>query len=126
MSNKAVRLQTKEKQSGLEDVIIQAIQDKKGEDLLSLDLRKINAAVADLFIICHGNSKVQVKAIADNVIEQSKECLGEGPWKTEGFENSEWILLDYFDVVVHIFYREKREFYQLEDLWNDALRKEYD
>lgn len=125
MSNKAVRKQFKENLSGLEGVIIQAILDKKGEDVVSLDLRQITDAVADFFIICHGTSKVQVKAIADYVIEKSKEYLGEKPWKQEGFENREWILLDYVDVVVHIFYKENRDFYQLEDLWDDAIRKEY-
>ena len=106
----------------LKDVIVEAILDKKGHDVVSLDLRNISEAITDFFIICHGDSSTQVGAIADNVMKQVKQELGENPWHREGLQQQEWILLDYIDVVVHIFYREKREFYQLEELWDDAVK----
>lgn len=110
----------------LEETIIDAILDKKGEQVVSLDLRKIGDAVADIFIICHATSKVQVKAIADNIDKKVKQNLGENPWHCEGFENFEWVLLDYVNVVVHIFMKAKRDFYQLEELWQDAERTDYE
>ena len=116
------RVKTKAKKSELRDIIVDAIQDKKGEEIVSFDLRKITEAVTDYFIICHATSKVQVKAIAEHVKEKAGKILNEKPWHSEGFENYEWVLLDYFDVVVHIFLKEKREFYQLEDLWHDAKK----
>ena len=125
MSIRTARKQNKEKSTALLDVIVNAISDKKGEQIISLDLRKTGDAVADFFIICHGTSKVQVMAIADHITEKTKEILGERPWHQEGFENYEWVLLDYIDIVVHVFIQEKREFYQLEDLWNDALTTEH-
>ncbi|HXH19410.1 MAG TPA: ribosome silencing factor [Chitinophagales bacterium] len=109
-----------------EEVIVDAILDKKGEEVVSLDLRKIGDAVTDIFIICHATSKVQVKAIADNVDRKVKQILGENPWHSEGFENFEWVILDYIDIVVHVFIKEKRNYYQLEDLWQDAERTDYD
>lgn len=109
----------------LREVIVDAILDKKGEEVVSLDLRKIGDAVADVFVICHATSRVQVKAIADHVAEKVKIVLKENPWHSEGFENQEWVLIDYVDTVVHIFLKERREFYQLEDLWQDAERTEH-
>ncbi len=97
-----------------------AILEKKGEDILNLNLTKIENAVAKHFIICHGNSEVQVKTIADNVERMVKKNTNESPWGKEGFNNSEWILLDFSDVVVHIFRNDIREFYKLEKLWADA------
>lgn len=97
-----------------------AILEKKGEELLNLDLTTIDNAVAKHFVICHGNSSTQVKSIADFIEKMVKDNLNEKPWKKEGYENSEWILLDYVDVVVHIFLTQAREFYKLEKLWADA------
>ncbi|PLX09357.1 MAG: ribosome silencing factor [Marinilabiliales bacterium] len=97
-----------------------AILEKNGENLLNLNLSKSDNAVAEYFIICHGNSETQVKAIADNVEKMVKTNLNDKPWNKEGLNNSEWILLDFVNVVVHIFQPEHREFYKLEKLWADA------
>ena len=100
--------------------IIHSIQEKKGERLESLDLRKIPEAVADFFIICEATNNIQLKAIADFVeIEVKKKC-GELPYKYEGRQSGQWILIDYVNVVVHIMLPETRKFYQLEELWSDA------
>lgn len=102
------------------ETIIEAIADKKGQDITILDLRKINEAVTDYFIICHGDSTRQVNAIAENILEKVKKKLNTRPWHSEGLKSTDWVLLDFVDIVVHVFYREKRYFYQLEELWNDA------
>lgn len=109
-------------------VIINAIQDKKGEHVVSLDLRKIPEAVADFFIICEASSTVQVKAIADWVEECVKKQCGEPPYKHEGLTASQWALIDYVNVVVHVFQSETRKFYKLEEMWSDgeALIEEID
>jgi len=120
------RVRGKNKLAELEETVVDAILDKKGEKVVSLDLRKIGDAVADIFIICHATSRTQVKAIADNIDRKVKENLGENPWHSEGFVNFEWVLLDYIDVVVHIFVKERREFYQLEELWQDAERTDHE
>jgi len=116
----------KNKLAKLEDVIIDAILDKKGEEVVSLDLRKIGDAAADVFVICHATSRTQVKAIADNVNRKVEEKVGENPWHSEGFVNFEWVLLDYVNVVVHVFLKDKREFYKLEELWQDAERTDHE
>lgn len=102
-------------------VIINAIQDKKGERIVSLDLRKIPEAVADFFIICEASSTVQVKAIADWVEESVKRQCGEPPYKHEGLSASQWALIDYVNVVVHVFQSETRKFYRLEEMWSDGV-----
>jgi ribosome-associated protein len=104
----------------LTDLIIKGITDKKAKDIVILDLQEIDNAIADFFIICHGTSRTQVEAIADAAIETTLKKIKSKPWHREGYENAEWILLDYVDVVVHIFQQEVREFYQLEKLWADA------
>jgi len=104
----------------LVDIIINSIQEKKGIDLISLDLRDTEGAICDNFIICQGNSSTQVRAIADFVIEEVKKSMGSNPWNKEGFENMQWILLDYVDIVVHIFQPDARAFYNVEGLWADA------
>jgi ribosome-associated protein len=105
--------------------IIKAIQDKKGENIISLDLRKIPEAVADFFIICQANSNTQIKAIADFVEEEVKNKCGEQAYKHEGRQAQQWILIDYVDVVVHIMLPEPRKFYQLEEMWSDASGMEH-
>ncbi|MGX5818385.1 ribosome silencing factor [Chitinophaga lutea] len=105
--------------------IIKAIQDKKGENIVSLDLRKIPEAVADFFIICEANSSTQVKAIADFVEEEVKLRTEETPYKHEGFTAQQWILVDYVNIVVHVFIPETRKFYSLEEMWSDAERMEH-
>ncbi|NOU48210.1 MAG: ribosome silencing factor [Bacteroidales bacterium] len=100
--------------------IVKTMQDKKANDIISLNLTKIQSAVTDYFVICHGNSKTQVDAIADHIIENVRNETGNILYHFEGYENSEWILIDYVDVVVHVFLNTTRSFYQLEDLWADA------
>lgn len=102
------------------EATIKGIQEKKGKSIVTLDLRKTDNSVTDFFIICHGDSSTQVDAIADSVMDELRMSLNERPWHKEGFENAEWILLDYFNVVVHVFQKETREFYNLEGLWADA------
>lgn len=110
----------------LADVIVDAIQDVKGKSVTKLDLRKIDNAVCDFFIICSGESSTQVDGINNSIQRKTREILQEKPWHEEGTQNSEWILLDYVNIVVHIFYKEVRDFYDLEDLWADAERTDYE
>lgn len=100
--------------------IIEAIHEKKGENVLSLDLRKIPEAVADFFIICEVSNPTQLKAIADYVEYFVKEKTGEMVYKHEGRQGLQWILIDYVNIVVHVMLTETRKFYQLEEMWSDA------
>lgn len=100
--------------------IVEAIQDTKGKDIKLLDLTKIENSAADYFIICSANSNTQVNAIAGNIEKKVRNELKNRPWHVEGTENAMWILVDYISVVVHIFQKHIREFYDLEDLWSDA------
>lgn len=102
------------------DAAVHGLQEKKARDIVILDLREMSHAVCDYFIVCHGDSTTQVEALADAVETEVREQLGEKPWHREGMENAQWILVDYVDVVVHVFHREAREFYDLEGLWADA------
>jgi ribosome-associated protein len=102
------------------NTINEAILDKKGENLINLDLQKIDNAITKYFVICSGMSNTHVNTLAEYVEYHVKEKLKEKVWKKEGFENCEWILLDYVTIVVHIFQNESREFYRLEQLWADA------
>jgi len=104
---------------------IHGIQEKKGNDIVRLDLRNIHSSVSDYFVICHADSGTQVKAIANSVEDEVFKATGQEPWRKEGLENAEWILLDYIDVVVHIFKTEKREYYGVEELWGDAEIKSF-
>jgi ribosome-associated protein len=106
--------------------VVSAMQDKKAKKIISLDLTKINNSVTNYFVICHAPSKTQVDAIYDNVIKVVREQCETKPFNKEGIENAEWILIDYFDVVVHIFLEDIRSFYHLEDLWADSFKKEYE
>jgi len=101
-------------------IIIESIKQHKGKEMVSLDLRKIETAVCDFFIICHGTSNTHIASITENVRKDISKQMREKPWHTEGEANKEWILMDYFNVVVHIFNKEKRDFYKLENLWADA------
>jgi ribosome-associated protein len=104
--------------------IVKGMQEIKAQDIVVMDMTKIGNAVSDYFIVCHGNSNTQVKAIADSVEKEVFNLLQEEPRKKEGMQNGEWILLDYFDVVVHIFQKSARDFYHIEKLWADADVKE--
>ena len=101
-------------------VIIKGIDDVKGEDIQLLDLREIDNTVCDYFIICSGNSNTQVNAISGSVQKVVSKELKDKPWHVEGQNNSEWILMDYVNVVVHVFQKHVREFYDIESLWGDA------
>ena len=100
--------------------IIQAIQDKKGENILSLDLKKINEATSDFFIICEASNTTQLKAIADFIEYEVKTKCEEIPYKSEGKQAAQWLLIDYINIVVHVMHPEARRFYQLEEMWSDA------
>jgi ribosome-associated protein len=108
----------------LADIIVKGMQEKLGSDIVKLNLSGIPNSITDYFVICHGSSRSQVDALADSVQSEVKKAVGAFPKHKEGFENCEWVLLDYFDVVVHIFQAEARDFYQLEKLWADAPREE--
>ncbi len=105
--------------------IIDSIEEKKGKQIVSLDFKNIENSVCEYFIICQGTSKVHVEAIADFVIENAKLKTKTSPWHKEGFENAEWILIDYANIIVHVFQEETRKFYKLENLWADADIKHY-
>ncbi|TWR29817.1 ribosome silencing factor [Mucilaginibacter pallidiroseus] len=109
----------------ISELAIHGMQEKKGNDLVRLDLRGVNSSVADYFVICHADSATQVKAIANSVEDEIYKAMQAEPWRKEGLEHGEWILLDYVDVVIHIFRTDKREFYGVEDLWGDAEIKSY-
>lgn len=117
-----LKLNTKE----IVSAAIEGILKKKGKATVSLDLTKIENSVCKYFIICHGDSNTQVDAIADSVIETVREETGEKVWRKEGLNNATWVLLDYSDVVVHIFQKEYRDLYKLEELWADAKLTRYD
>lgn len=110
----------------MNELILDSILDIKGKNIVKLDLRKLDDAPTDYFFICEGDSNVQVKAIADNVYGRLKREGGTLPLSFEGQQHATWICIDYFDVVVHVFYKETRGFYQLEDLWSDAEFTEYE
>ena len=104
----------------LSDVIVKGMQEKKAMNIVVLDLRKVKNAVADFFVLCSGSSDKQLDAIADSIDAEVYKALKENPWHIEGKNNKEWMLLDYIDVVAHVFRKDRREFYALEKLWGDA------
>lgn len=106
--------------SKLFKTIIKAIQDKKGENIISLDLRKIHEAVSDFFIICEASNPQQVRAIGEFVEEEAKKHCNEIAYKHEGYQALQWVLIDYVNVVVHVMMPDIRKFYQLEEMWSDA------
>ena len=110
----------------LAEVVVKGMQDKKAKNIIKIDLTEIKASVADYFVICHGNSDTQVKAIADSVEDEVRKALNEKPASREGETVARWILLDYVNVVVHIFQREVRDFYEIEDLWHDGKFTHYE
>ena len=104
----------------LVDVITKGIQEKKGEEIVVVDLRRTEGAITSFFVICQGNSPIQVDAIAESVGDMARIDLGEKPVNVNGLETSHWVAMDFVDVIVHIFLPEVRDFYRLEDLWQDA------
>lgn len=105
----------------LSKLVVRGMMETKALDVVVMDLRKVKNAVADYFIICSGNSDTQVDAISDSIEKEVHKVSKENPWHKEGKENMEWILLDYVDVVAHVFKKDRRAYYSLEDLWGDAI-----
>lgn len=108
----------------LSKVVVSGMQEKKAEDIVLMDLRKVKNAIADYFIICSGNSDTHIDAISESIEKEIHKINRENPWHREGKDNKEWVLLDYVNVVAHIFKKDRREFYALEELWGDALIEE--
>lgn len=104
----------------------QGMDNKKALDIVILDLRGVQSAPTNFFVICSGNVPSHVSAISDGVFETIKKATGYNPHKVEGYDNAEWILMDYFDIVVHIFQKDKREHYRLEELWADGKEIKYE
>ncbi len=127
LSNRKKNPATKiNRNSKLFKTIIKAIQEKKGENIVSLDLRKIHEAVADFFIICEATNPQQLRAIGESVEEEVKKQCDELPYKHEGYQALQWILIDYVNIVVHVMLPEPRKFYGLEEMWSDAERMEHE
>lgn len=117
---------TKTQLSGkLAEVVVLGMQEKKAHEIVRMDMRTVNATLSDYFVICHADSTIQVNAIAKSVEDEVYKAFGQEPWHKEGHGNGEWILLDFVDVVVHIFKTEKRSHYGIEDLWGDAQVQSY-
>ena len=109
----------------LKETIVEGLKDGKAKDVVCIDMRKVNGSICDYFIIAHGDSATHIDGINRSVYKRCVEDLKEKPWKEEGKGNSEWILMDYVNVVAHIFYKETRSIYNIEDLWGDAPVKQY-
>lgn len=112
------------KNSKILKAITHAIHEKKGENVILMDLRRVEEAVSDFFIVCEATSTVQVRAIADHVEEYLKKQLGETPYRHEGKQTAHWVLIDYVNVVVHVMQPEARKFYKLEEMWSDGEQEE--
>lgn len=108
------------------ETIVGAIEDKKGKNIVSLDLSGFDGAICSAFVVCNADSTTQVAAIADGIEEKVQQTLGEKVWRVEGQQSALWIAMDYVDVVVHIFQTELRDFYRLEELWADAPLTRYE
>ena len=111
--------------SQLVKAIVEAIKEKKGKNIVTLDFKKIENSIARFYVICEGESSTQVDAIADEVEDYVRKKTGEKIWGSAGYENAEWIFLDYGDVIVHVFQPQIRAYYNIEDLWADCIRKDY-
>ena len=115
-----VKKTVKKSSEMFKDIIVNGILEKKGKDITILNLTGLHNSMFDYFIICNGTSKPQTEAIAESIQYEVKKAIGENPRQVEGLVNAEWVLIDYFDVIVHVFQKEAREFYNLERLWADA------
>ena len=109
----------------LADIVVHGMQEKKASEIVKMDMREVNSTLSDYFVVCSADSNVQVNAIAKSVEDEVYKALGQDAWHKEGQGNGEWILLDFVDVVVHIFKTETRDRYRLEDLWGDANVENY-
>lgn len=110
----------------LVDEIVNGLQEKKGKEIVSLDLREIDNAVTEFYVICSGDSSTHVNSLSGSVEEEVRKAIKDKPWHVEGTTNGEWVLMDYVNVVVHIFLRDTREHFNIEGLWADAVTKEYE
>jgi ribosome-associated protein len=108
------------------DVVVSALQDLKAKEIKVLDLRKLENAVCEYFVVCHGTSTTHTSSLANSVSKEVKTVFGMKPWRKEGFGNNSWVILDYSSVVVHVFLEEARHFYNIEDLWADAEITEFE
>ena len=117
MTKKTRKVSLSEKMA---ELAVKGIQEKKGKDILVMDLRELSQSVCDFFIICTGDSSTQVSAIAGSVEDFIEKEMDENPWHVEGLQASQWVLIDYVDIVVHVFQPEFRDFYKIENLWADA------
>lgn len=106
----------------LSKCIVEGMQENKAKDIVVLDLRGLESRVCDFFVICSGESSTQVDGITNAITRFTRKAIKEKPWHIEGQRNSEWVLLDYIDVVAHVFYKDARNFYEIEELWADAVR----
>ncbi|WP_395627652.1 ribosome silencing factor [Daejeonella sp.] len=120
-----VKNKNAQESTSISEIVVYGIQEKKGNEIVRLDLRNIHSSVADYFVVCHAESTVQLKAIAQSVEDEVFKALKLEPYRKEGYQQTDWIIIDYFDVVVHIFKTDKREYYGIEDLWGDAETKLY-
>ena len=109
-----------EKKLNLSDVIVQGMKEKKATDITIINLKSIKNAVADYFILCTGNSDTQIDAISDSIEHEVFKSMEQNPWRKEGHQNKEWILIDYIDVVAHVFKKDRRKHFALEELWGDG------
>lgn len=116
MKEKKAELSSKD----LSNLVIHGMLEKKATDIILLDLRKLHNTITDFFVICSGNSDIQIDAIASSIDEEVYKVSGQSPWHKEGLQNKEWILLDFVNVVAHVFNNEKRAFFDIESLWGDA------
>ncbi len=107
------------------EIIIHGIQEKKGSEIVRLDLRNIHSSVTDYFVVCHAESAMQVRAITKGIEDEVFKATGQWPFRTEGQDYGEWVLIDYIDVVVHVFKTDKRQYYGIEELWGDAEMQYY-
>ena len=113
--------ETKKYTQQLLETIVDGMQEVKAHDIVTLDLREIPNAIADYYVVCHGESSTQVDSIAKSIERETAKELQEKPYRTEGMQNSTWILVDYISIIVHVFYKETRDFYDIEGLWADAI-----
>ena len=121
-----LKKKNKENTEALLEAIINGVREKKGKMIRKFDLTGLNYASTDYFIICHGDSTRQAVAIADSIEYEVTKATGEKPWHVEGLQNAQWVLMDYVNVVVHVFFKEARDFYDIENLWADAAITEID
>lgn len=115
-----VKNKNAQESTSISEIVVHGIQEKKGNEIVRLDLRNIHSSVADYFVVCHAESSTQLKAIAQSVEDEVFKVFKMEPYRKEGYQQSDWIIIDYVDVVVHIFKTDKREYYGIEDLWGDA------